>query len=175
MLLLHPGMLDASSEAESSEFEEDDDEVAHTSSPNHIVICYDVMFSPSYRVPVVYFAVSDIQHRYPPTVETLYSHIIPPTFRAQTGHVGVIGGITVTVRLHRYQDRTELTLRQDHPSTNKPVFFIHPCRTAEVMEAAVTGRNTTAYDYLVIWIGALGKYVGLNVPLALVTQTLEVD
>ena len=43
------------------------------------------------------------------------------------------------------------------------------------MEATVSGRNVTAYDYLVMWIGALGKCVGLNMPLALITQTLEMD
>ena len=99
---LHPGMPDFDSGTESSELEEDDNEVAQTPSPNQIVIHYDIMLSPSYRVPVLYFAVSDIQHRYPPTMETLYSHVIPPAFRAQAEHVGVIGGITVTVRPNRY-------------------------------------------------------------------------
>jgi ubiquitin-like-conjugating enzyme ATG10 len=35
------------------------------------------------------------------------------------------------------------------------------------MEASVGKRNVTAEEYLMIWIGALGKCVGLNVPLAL--------
>jgi ubiquitin-like-conjugating enzyme ATG10 len=34
------------------------------------------------------------------------------------------------------------------------------------MEASVH-KDTTAEQYLVAWIGALGKPVGLNVPLAL--------
>lgn len=101
-LPLHPSASDADSGTESSELEEDDNEVAQTPPSNHIVIYYDVMLSPSYRVPVLYFAVSDIQHRYPPTMDTLYSHVIPPAFRAQIENVGVIGGITVTVRLHSY-------------------------------------------------------------------------
>jgi ubiquitin-like-conjugating enzyme ATG10 len=50
---------------------------------------------------------------------------------------------------------------------NRPVFFIHPCRTAEVMEAIVGRRTVAAYDYLLLWIGAIGKSVGLNVPLTL--------
>ncbi|KAF3041241.1 hypothetical protein E8E11_004569 [Didymella keratinophila] len=81
------------------ELREEDDEVAETSASSRAVIHYDVVLSPSYRVPVLYFSISDTLHRYPPTMETLYSAVIPPTFRAQAVHVGVIGGITVTVGL----------------------------------------------------------------------------
>ncbi|KAF2993303.1 hypothetical protein E8E13_000181 [Curvularia kusanoi] len=153
-LLVHADPLDASANDEEAELdEEDDDEVADRAAvPCPAVIQYDVVLSPSYRVPVLYFTVVDSQHRYPPTLETLYSCIIPPTFKTQAEHVGVIGGITLT----------------DHPATNKPVFFIHPCQTADVMEASAGGQNINAYDYLLMWIGALGKHVGLTVPLSLV-------
>lgn len=96
---LHPQVPDASVESEETELDEEDDEVAEVVSSSRAVIQYDVVLSPSYRVPVLYFSISDSQHRYPPTMETLYSHVIPPAFRAQAEHVGVIGGITVTVRL----------------------------------------------------------------------------
>jgi ubiquitin-like-conjugating enzyme ATG10 len=36
------------------------------------------------------------------------------------------------------------------------------------MEASVD-RNITEDEYLIIWIGAMGKAVGLNVPLQLAT------
>lgn len=98
-MALHPQVPDASVESEETELDEEDDEVAEVVSSSRAVIQYDVVLSPSYRVPVLYFSISDSQHRYPPTMETLYSHVIPPAFRAQAEHVGVIGGITVTVRL----------------------------------------------------------------------------
>lgn len=63
---------------------------------------------------------------------------------------------------------------QDHPITNKPVFFIHPCRTAEMMQASVGNRSISATDYLMIWIGALGQSVGLNIPLAFVRRDKDV-
>ena len=107
-LALHPEAPDTISEPEEIELNEDDDEVADSSTSPRAVIHYDVVLSPSYRVPVLYFTISDIQHRYPPTMETLYSHIMPPTFRVQAEHVGVIGGITVTVRL-RVEGETELS------------------------------------------------------------------
>ncbi|CAG5175484.1 uncharacterized protein ALTATR162_LOCUS8115 [Alternaria atra] len=81
---------------------------------------------------------------------TLYEYLVPPQFKAQTENVGVIGAITIT----------------DHPATNRPVFFIHPCQTAEVMEASID-RNITADEYLMVWIGAMGKAAGLHVPLQL--------
>ncbi|KAH6612482.1 hypothetical protein C7974DRAFT_405656 [Boeremia exigua] len=147
-----PDVSNISDDTDDIEVEEEDDEIAESATPVGAVIQYDVVLSVSYRVPVLYFTISDSQHRYPPTMETLYSHIIPPSFRAQTESVGVIGGITVT----------------DHPATNQPAFFIHPCRTAELMHASVGGRDITAYDYLLIWMGALGQCVGLKVPLSLV-------
>jgi hypothetical protein len=60
---------------------------------------------------------------------------------------------------------------QDHPITNRPAFFIHPCQTAEVMQASIGDKAVTPEDYLIIWIGALGKCVGFNIPLALMQPT----
>jgi ubiquitin-like-conjugating enzyme ATG10 len=96
-LHLHPTASAASSETEEIELNEDDDEVAQTLVSPQPVVHYDILLSPTYRVPVLYFIIADIQHRYPPTMETLYSRVIPPYFKAQTDNIGVIGGITVTV------------------------------------------------------------------------------
>lgn len=123
-----------------------------TSTTIRPIANYDIIVSPTYRVPVLYISISDNRHRYPATMNTLHEHLIPSEFRGQTDIVGVMGGITVT----------------DHPVTNNPVFFIHPCQTAEVIEASVAKKEITPMEYLMVWIGALGKCVGLNVPLALV-------
>ncbi|KAH7391852.1 hypothetical protein BKA66DRAFT_510427 [Pyrenochaeta sp. MPI-SDFR-AT-0127] len=136
---------------EVKEEEDDDDEALPIPKDPPIMTSYDIILSPSYRVPVLYISILDSQHRYPPTMATLYNHLIPSQYRAQAEAGGGIGGITTT----------------DHPVTNNPVFFIHPCRTAEVMEASVGQRRVSAKEYLLMWIGAMGKGVGLNVPLAL--------
>ncbi|KAH7077235.1 hypothetical protein FB567DRAFT_145612 [Paraphoma chrysanthemicola] len=136
------------------EFLEDDVEALETSSQQNALMHYDIVFSPTYRVPVLYISIIDPKHRYPPTMTTLHKHLLPALFTAETGRVGVIGGITVT----------------DHPATNRPAFFIHPCQTAKVMEATVGRKEISGEEFLVIWIGAMGKYVGLNIPLALVQQ-----
>ncbi|KAF2832195.1 hypothetical protein CC86DRAFT_87276 [Ophiobolus disseminans] len=136
------------------ELEDDDDEVLPTTGGLEVLVVYDILLSPVYRVPVLYISIADPQHRYPPTMQTLYEHLIPSNFEAQAQSGGVIGGISI----------------QDHPATNRPVFFIHPCQTAEAMEESVGRRNITAEEYLILWTGALGKCVGLNVPLALMQQ-----
>ena len=97
-LLVHTKASNTSDDVDEVELDEEDDEVAASALPCPAVVHYDIMLSPSYRVPVLYFTVVDSQHRYPPTPETLHSFVIPPTFKTQTEHVGVIGGITTTVR-----------------------------------------------------------------------------
>lgn len=133
------------------ELEDGDEEVLDTAGQARALILYDILLSPVYIVPVLYFHVHDPQHRYPPTMTVLYEHLIPPLFKTQAETGGVIGGISV----------------QDHPVMSRPVFFIHPCQTAEVMAASAGDGKITAEEYLIMWIGALGKCVGLNVPLSL--------
>ncbi|KAG9196411.1 hypothetical protein G6011_01532 [Alternaria panax] len=144
---------DATEQDEGVEYDEiieHDEEALNDTVAPQAVVDYDVVLSPVYRVPVLYISIRDPQHRYPTTMTTLYDYLVPLEFRAQTDNVGVIGGITIT----------------DHPATNRPVFFIHPCQTADVMQVSVD-RNITADEYLMVWIGAVGKAVGLNVPLQL--------
>ncbi|KAF2015891.1 hypothetical protein BU24DRAFT_462113 [Aaosphaeria arxii CBS 175.79] len=131
--------------------DDDEEEVLQNVRPSSVVITYDVLLSPSYQVPMLYISFIDAQHRYPPTMETLYRYLIPRQFTEQINSVGIIGGITIT----------------DHPLTGSPVFFIHPCQTAAVMEASVGNKELTPVEYLMVWIGAMGGCVGLNIPIAL--------
>jgi ubiquitin-like-conjugating enzyme ATG10 len=43
------------------------------------------------------------------------------------------------------------------------------------MVASVGEQNITAYDYLLIWMGALGKFVGLDVPMSLLDTSQNKD
>jgi len=88
---------------------------------------------------------------------TLYTHLMPPHYRAQTERVGVLGGVTVC----------------EHPVTGRPGFFVHPCRTAGVMnEVMDRGRaqGLCGDEYLVLWMGAVGGCVGLCVPGVLMSR-----
>ncbi|KAI8935763.1 hypothetical protein NX059_007283 [Plenodomus lindquistii] len=118
------------------------------------IVNFDIIVSPTYLVPTLYIHISDPMHRFPPTMNTLHSHLVPPEYRSQTDSVGVMGGVTIG----------------DHPVTGRPVFFIHPCQTAGLMDEVAGKRKggVTAEEYLLMWIGALGGCVGLNVPMGLI-------
>jgi ubiquitin-like-conjugating enzyme ATG10 len=92
---------DVVDDEDNSEFEEqeDDEETLLPTTTTHATIQYDMALSPSYRVPVLYFSIKDPSYRYPPTMQTLYEHIIHPEFKPQVENVGVIGGITIIVSL----------------------------------------------------------------------------
>jgi ubiquitin-like-conjugating enzyme ATG10 len=87
---------------EQDDMEEDDDEALQMVAESPAVVHYDVVLSPVYRVPVLYFSISDPRHRYSPTMHTLYEHLIPSQFKAQTEAGGVIGGVTVNVSEHAF-------------------------------------------------------------------------
>ena len=55
----------------------------------------------------------------------------------------------------------------DHPVTSTPTYFIHPCRTAEAMEAVTGGKDVTPEEYLLMWLGLVGPSVGLKFPIEL--------
>ncbi|PSN65617.1 hypothetical protein BS50DRAFT_63163 [Corynespora cassiicola Philippines] len=136
--------------------DDDDEEALRPPTPaSRVSIVYDIILSPGYGVPVLYFHIQDPQFRFPPTMDTLYAHIMPAQFKTQAMNVGVMGGVTVT----------------EHPALGKPVYFIHPCQTADLMREIVGETVITAEDYLVMWIGALGKCVGLDVPLEIAKVT----
>ncbi|KAF2185146.1 hypothetical protein K469DRAFT_666063 [Zopfia rhizophila CBS 207.26] len=138
---------------EETEIEEDDEEalVEDTKRSHEVILEYNIILSPSYQVPVLYFSIKDPHFRFPPTRDTLYSYIVPHQFKLQVESVGIIGGITLT----------------DHPFTNSPVFFIHPCQTTSVLEASLGSKEATPEEYLNLWIGAMGGCAGLFLPRAL--------
>jgi ubiquitin-like-conjugating enzyme ATG10 len=140
---------------------EDDDDHALTTEKCRVVVNHDIHLSPTYSLPILYTHITDPQHRFPPTMDILYTYLIPPHFRAQTQDTGVMGGVTVA----------------DHPATGRPVFVVHACRTAEVLGAVVGGekrrKGVEVEEYLLLWIGALGGCVGLSVPLGLMAPSDE--
>lgn len=81
------------------------------------IVVYDTVLSPVYQVPVLYFGIQDPLHRYPPTMTTLYDHLVVPHFRPQTQDTstGVIGGISMTVwlNINNEERKPELTFARN--------------------------------------------------------------
>ena len=53
---------------------------------------------------------------------------------------------------------------QEHPVTQRPSFFIHPCNTAEAMLNLSRDTDILAENYLQAWLGLVGPAVGLHLP-----------
>lgn len=63
-----------------------------------LVLTYDVLLSPSYRVPVVYLQTKmSSGDPYMPNVEQLYQLVVPEPWRDAVGHTGVYGALSMTV------------------------------------------------------------------------------
>jgi ubiquitin-like-conjugating enzyme ATG10 len=143
-----------SSDRNDYEMNEEDNEVitreVKKTSPWQIL--YDILYSPSYQVPVLYIHFKDFINKdngsRMPTLEQVYDLLVPDASRPSMQQVSVMGALSLA----------------DHPISNMPAYFVHPCRTAEAMASMTEGRSVRPIEYLLIWIGLIGPGVGLNVP-----------
>lgn len=142
-------------ESEDTAINEDDEEALPpaTVPPKQPLVVYDIAHSPSYQVPVLYITFRDLAspNRGLPSPGQVYELLVPSAYRTQVDSVGTMGALSMT----------------DHPTTATPAYFVHPCRTAEAMDAIAGGRKLRPIEYLLQWIGAIGQSVGLGVPLEL--------
>jgi ubiquitin-like-conjugating enzyme ATG10 len=68
-----------------------------SASLNRLRIEYDILLSPSYRVPVLYFRIRDRCTQPVTDVDVVYDCHVPPVYREQLHDVGIIGGISMAV------------------------------------------------------------------------------
>ncbi|KAK7510632.1 uncharacterized protein IWZ02DRAFT_494595 [Phyllosticta citriasiana] len=115
---------------------------------------YSIYSSPSYRVPVLYIGIQDYDGGATTSIDRMGELLIPPQFKSQIEKVGIIGAVSMT----------------NHPVTDMAVFFVHPCNTADALEAAASTLNPSPLEYLQLWFGIVGACVGLDFPLALTSQ-----
>ena len=129
------------------------------------VVRYDVVYSPSYQVPVLYltFATASTNKSIPlPVANEIYEMLVPQGFKAPMRDVGVMGALSMA----------------DHPITGMPAYFVHPCRTQEALaplmeEPSHKVGSEPAVEYLLLWFGVIGASVGLSVPLNLAKLLAE--
>jgi len=145
-------VADTSNNNDEEELETDTEALSRSLAPcpsSGAKVTYDIIHSPSYQVPTLYLTLASTHSPHPPTIDALYARLVPASHKPQLQTIGVMGGLSLT----------------DHPVTGLPVYFIHPCRTAEGIEAVGgVGRDFTAGEYLMLWVGLVGGSVGLNVP-----------
>ncbi|KAJ5894400.1 Atg10p [Penicillium taxi] len=117
-------------------------------------IDYDIVLSPTYQVPILYFALRWINYDAPIGLDAVYRYVVPAHYQSELKNVGVMGGISMGY----------------HPISGTPAFFIHPCNTAEAM-AQIAGQNVTPGLYLLLWLGLVGHCVNLHVPREMITDS----
>lgn len=127
---------------------------------------YDVVHSPSYSVPVLYLMFADTRSGKSiplPSPDEVYNFLVPNGFKAPMLDVGVMGALSMA----------------EHPLTGMPAYFVHPCRTQEVMAPLLEGREDPKsnagdpVEYLMLWLGVIGASVGLNVPVRVAKEFAE--
>ncbi|KAK5681428.1 hypothetical protein LTS10_005958 [Elasticomyces elasticus] len=152
----HANAFSGEIESEEVAADSEDDEALVRSPPpessgQKTSVVYDIVYSLSYRVPVLYISLL------PGTSTDIHDLLVPTSHKAQIQHAGAgpLGALSLT----------------DHPLTSLPAYFIHPCRTAEGMAAVTTcesrGDRIGAMGYLMRWLGLVGPSVGLTVPVRL--------
>ncbi|KAK6334734.1 hypothetical protein TWF718_010182 [Orbilia javanica] len=130
------------------EDDEDDPEALIPSSPppsTHKVV-YSIVFSPIYSVPILHFTINPLPPL-PPTPVSLadvYELLVPASRREELRGLGIQGGIS----------------QGEHPHTGKVSWFVHPCRTGDVL--GEFGGELKLEGYLGLWIGVFGGVVGLS-------------
>ncbi|RAK82465.1 ATG3/ATG10 family protein [Aspergillus fijiensis CBS 313.89] len=130
-------------------YEDDPEALIRTPEPSvslHVV--YDVLLSPTYQVPVLYFNLRPTDHPGPLGIDAVYQYLVPSQYREELQSVGVMGGISLGY----------------HPESGTPAFFVHPCNTADVMRQIAGHRRVTPETYLIIWLGLVGNRLGLQLP-----------
>ncbi|KAJ6113705.1 Atg10p [Penicillium sp. IBT 18751x] len=143
------------SEVEGQELDDQDPEaLIRTDLGPRLQIDYDIVLSPTYQVPVLYFTLRWHHHQGPLGLETVYQYVVPEQYRKELKTVGVLGGISFGY----------------HPQSGAPAFFVHPCNTANAMAQIADARSVTPGTYLIIWLGLVGHCVNLHVPRELVAS-----
>ena len=77
----------------------------HHTQPSSIssIIEYQIIYSISYQVPVLYFLVHDILRIKTLSIDWVYENLVPHHLRDAAKEVGVMGGIGMTVSdMHPY-------------------------------------------------------------------------
>ncbi|KAJ5678607.1 hypothetical protein N7462_006851 [Penicillium macrosclerotiorum] len=139
---------------EEEEEEEDREALIRTDLHPNLQIDYEVLLSPTYQVPVLYFTVRWNNHQGPLGLEAVYQYVVPEPHRKKLQSVGVMGGISCGYL----------------PESGAPAFFIHPCNTADAMAQIADAQSITPWVYLLIWLGLVGPSVNLHVPRELVAS-----
>lgn len=134
-----------------------------TGNEESILVIYDIIFSISYQSPVVYMTFSaSTGAPWVPSLDFVYLHVVPSSHKsilqAPQDYGAPFGGLSIS----------------DHPITNTPAFFVHPCRTTEALASLTdTAETLGAAEKLLKFIGVIGNSVGLVAPTSVAVEVIR--
>ncbi|XP_071346795.1 ubiquitin-like-conjugating enzyme ATG10 [Trachinotus anak] len=114
---------------------------------------YHVLYSCSYRTPVLYFRAVSLEGR-SLSLEEVWSSIHP------------------NFRLRLQSSPLSTVSQQEHPLLGQPFFMLHPCRTQDFMRPVLQAAQDQhrPVNYVLTWLSVVAPVVGLDVPLKYSTQ-----
>ncbi|TKY68786.1 Ubiquitin-conjugating enzyme ATG10 [Spatholobus suberectus] len=132
--------------------------------PEHEVNHYDfhIIYSPSYRVPLLYFRSYHSDGQLLPFNEI--EKDLP-------GHSAKL----------RSESKWTFITHEEHPYLNRPWCKLHPCGTSDWMKLLFYGDSSSnkigfvIEQYLVSWFSVIGQVVGLKIPLEMLDAVVSND
>jgi len=110
---------------------------------------YHVLFSKPWQLPVLYFASFWEDTLEPLSLKEIYTHVVEKSSQEAVKDVGILGGIS----------------HGDHPQLGIPFYFIHPCRTADLLNDIQADNTKISQDELIqVWLGLVGGVVNIPTP-----------
>ncbi|KAM4623680.1 ubiquitin-like-conjugating enzyme ATG10 [Polymixia lowei] len=135
--------------------DDDDDGVCVVAEGSSRVIRYEyhILYSCSYRTPVLYFRAFTLEGR-SLSLDEVWNTVHP------------------NYKLRLQQSPWDTITQQEHPLLGQSFFVLHPCRTEEFMTPVVRAAQEEhrEVNYVVTWLSVVGPVVGLDLPLSYSTQ-----
>ncbi|XP_058482381.1 ubiquitin-like-conjugating enzyme ATG10 isoform X1 [Solea solea] len=151
----HVAPCDADSVSSERDDDDDDDGLCTVSEDSIQVLQYEyhILYSCSYRNPVLYFRVFTLEGR-SLSLEDVWRSVHP------------------NFRLQLQNSPLNTISQQEHPLLGQPFFMLHPCRTEEFMRPVVQAAQEQhrPMNYVLTWLSVVGPLLGLDVPLKYHTQ-----
>lgn len=107
---------------------------------------FHIVYSSSYRVPVLYF------RGYRSDGQLLLFKEIEKDLPASSSKV-----LT--------ESKWTFITQMEHPYMKRPWFMLHPCGTNELMRLLLQGDKLADEKYMISWLSVVGQVVGIKVPL----------
>ncbi|XP_034231295.1 ubiquitin-like-conjugating enzyme ATG10 isoform X2 [Thrips palmi] len=101
---------------------------------------YHILYSPSYATPVLFF-----------NVFTSDGHLVPLESLWKGGTQGALQHL-----------RWEALSQQEHPVLRRPYYYLHPCKTAELLNL----HQGSSTNPIVTWLSSMGPAIGLHLDIA---------